>query len=177
MAELKKNNRLNNIIENLSSSEEKKVFAALKQLRKHGKKEVIIPLIDTLHLSKNEDIKSEITNLLFDLKDQGVVENLVLSIENEKYILERPTLISIFWQSSLDSSQFISTFIKEAIKGDYLVGIEVLSVIDNYDSTFQETEIEDLKFDLDEAIESEQTEKRNLLISIRSAIDSLNLEF
>ena len=86
-------------------------------------------------------------------------------------------LISIFWQSSLDSSEHISSIVKQAIKGDYLVGIEVLSVIDNYDATFQETEIEDLKFDLDEAIQTETTEKTNLLITIRSAIDSLNLEF
>jgi hypothetical protein len=67
--------------------------------------------------------------------------------------------------------------VKQAITGNYIVGIEVLSVIDNYDATFQETEIEDLKFDLDEAIQNEVTEKRDLLISIRSAIDALNLEF
>ena len=106
-----------------------------------------------------------------------MVEDIILAIERDEFIAEKPILISIFWQSSLDSSQYISAFIKEAIKGDYFVGIEVLSVIDNYDITFQETEIEDLKFDLDEAIEMEETDKKNLLISIRSAIDMLNLEF
>ena len=114
---------------------------------------------------------------MFDLKDQSVVEELIKAIDNDKYNNEKATLISIFWQSSLDSSEHITTIVKQAIKGDYLVGIEVLSVIDNYDTTFQETEIEDLKFDLDEAIQTEETEKRDLLISIRSAMDALNLEF
>ncbi|PCI94091.1 MAG: hypothetical protein COB15_14960 [Flavobacteriales bacterium] len=177
MSESKKNNRINNIIVALSSTEEKKIFTALKQLRKHGKKEAIIPLIDLLSSTQNEEIKDEIASLLFDLKDQSVVEELIKAIDNDKYNNEKATLISIFWQSSLDSSEHITTIVKQAIKGDYLVGIEVLSVIDNYDTTFQETEIEDLKFDLDEAIQTEETEKRDLLISIRSAMDALNLEF
>lgn len=177
MATTKKNTRLNNIINDLSSKEEKKVKTALKQLRKHGKKEVIKPLITLLSSTDNESIKEEITSLLFDLKDQSVVEEIITIIDSNEYPLQTATLISIFWQSSLDSSEHITTIVKQAIKGDYIVGIEVLSVLDNYDATFQETEIEDLKFDLDEAIEEEQSEKRNLLVSIRMAMDSLNLEF
>ena len=177
MATQKKNTRLNNIINDLFSSEEKKVFTALKQLRKHGKKEAIKPLIELLATTENDEVKSTITALLFDLKDQTVVEEIITAIESGKYQNEMATLISIFWQSSLDSSENITTIVKQAIKGDYLVGIEVLSVLDNYDTTFQETEIEDLKFDLDESIEDDNTEKRNLLVSIRMAVDSLNLEF
>jgi hypothetical protein len=177
MAEPKKNNRFDNIIKDLSGENDKKVFTALKQLRKHGKKEAVIPLIDLLSTTTNDDIKTDVTSLLFDLKDQTVVEELIKAIQSDDYIAEKPILISIFWQSSLDSSEHITTIVGEAIKGDYMVGIEVLSVLDNYDTTFQETEIEDLKFDLEEAIEMDDSEKKNLLISIRSAIDSLNLEF
>lgn len=177
MATIKKDTRLNNIISDLTSSEEKKIFTALKQLRKHGKKEAIKPLIELLSSTENDEIKSEITALLFDLKDQSVVEEIIDAIESNNYPSEMATLISIFWQSSLDSSENITTIVKQAIKGDYMVGIEVLSVLDNYETTFQETEIEDLKFDLDEAIEEEYSEKKNLLISIRMALDTLNLEF
>jgi len=177
MTTIIKNNRLNNIITDLSSLDEKKIFTALKQLRSHGKKEAIRPLIELLSSSNNEEIKSEIAALLFDLKDQSVVEELISAIESNNYQSEMATLISIFWQSSLDSSENITTIVKQAIKGDYLVAIEVLSVLDNYDTTFQEGEIEDLKFDLDEAIEEDDSEKRNLLITIRMALDSLNLEF
>lgn len=173
----KKNTRLNNIITDLASSEEKKIFTALKQLRKHGKKEAIKPLIELLSSTNNDDIKNEITALLFDLKDQSVVEEIIAVIDSNSYSSENATLVSIFWQSSLDSSEHITSIVKQAITGDYIIGIEVLSVLDNYDTTFQETEIEDLKFDLDEAIEEDQSEKRDLLISIRMAIDALNLEF
>jgi len=173
----KKNTRLNNIITDLASSEEKKIFTALKQLRKHGKKEAIKPLIELLSSTNNDGIKDEITALLFDLKDQSVVEEIIAVIDSNSYSSENAILVSIFWQSSLDSSEHITSIVKQAITGDYIIGIEVLSVLDNYDTTFQETEIEDLKFDLDEAIEEDQSEKRDLLISIRMAIDALNLEF
>ena len=177
MTQSKLGSRLTNIINDLSSEDEKKVFTALKQVRKHGKREAINPLIELLHSSSNDDIKNEIASILYDLKDQTVVEDIIIALENDKYEEEKATLVSVFWQSSLDSSEHIKTIVRQAISGDYLVGIEVLSVIDNYEATFQETEIEDLKFDLDEAIETEGTEKVNLLISIRSAIDALNLEF
>jgi hypothetical protein len=177
MTTIKKDTRLSNILSDLSSSDEKKVFTAIKQLRKHGKKEAIKPIIELLSSTSNEEVKSEITTLLFDLKDQSVVEELINLIDSNNYQSEMATLISIFWQSSLDSSENITSIVKQAIKGDYLVAIEVLSVLDNYDTTFQENEIQDLKFDLDEAIEEDESEKRNLLITIRMALDSLNLEF
>ena len=177
MLEPKKNNQLSNIIADLTSKENKKILFALEQLRKHGKKEAFLPLIDTLITTTNDEIKQEIINLLYDLRDQTIVETIISAINNKKYTSIKPILISIFWQSSLDVSQYISTFIKQAIKGDYLVGIEVLSVIENFNSTFAEDEINDLKFDLEEAIEIEKTEKVNLLISIKAILGSLNIEY
>ena len=173
----KKNSRLQNIIKDLASSDEKKVLTALKQLRKHGKKEAIEPLIKLLSTTNNATIQTEIEGLLFDLKDQNVVEEIVAVIKKNNYPTVATTLIAIFWQSSLYGSTHLSTFVQQAITGDYMVGVEVLSVIDNFEATFQETEVEDLKFDLDEAIEEDQTEKKELLISIRMAVDGLNLEF
>lgn len=173
----KKNNRFNNIIRDLTSKDETKVFTAIKQLRKHGKREAIKPLIETLSKTNNEEVKQEIINLMYDLKDQSVVDEIMLAIEDDLYENEKATLISIFWQSSLDGSDYLSTFVREAIKGDYMTCIEVLTVIENFDATFQETEVEDLKFDLDDAIEQEETEKINLLIGIRKVLDEVNLEF
>lgn len=173
----KTNNRINNIINNLKSDNTKKVISAIKQLRKHGKSEAIYPLIEKLNTTNNDEIKREITSLLFDLKDQSVVDTIITAIKDKKFTTEKAILISIFWQSSLDGSQHITTFVKEAIEGDYITGIEVLSVIDNFDATFQETEIEDLKYDLEEAIETTKSEKSILLNSIKLAVNSLHLEF
>jgi len=173
----KNSNRFNNILKDLSSKDEKKVLTALKQLRKHGKPEAIRPLIEVLKNSTNEIVRSEVLSLLYDLKEQNVVDEIILAIEDEYFVNEKALLIAIFWQSSLDGSEYLSTFVKEAIRGDYLTCIEVLTVIENFEATFQETEVEDLKYDVDEAIELEETEKRNLLIGIRKVLGEVNLEF
>jgi hypothetical protein len=177
MDKTKKNNRLNNIIKDLSSDDKMKVSVALTQLRKHGTKEAILPLIETYVNYNNEEIKREALAILYDLKDQSVAEEVILAIESDQFANDKNALIAIFWQSSLDGSQYISTFVKEAIKGDYLTCIEALSVIENFDASFDESEIEDLKYDLDEAIEIEEEEKAKILLVIKSTLEALNIEY
>lgn len=171
-----KKNRFNNILTDLASDNTKKVLTALKQLRKHGKPEAIKPIIDVLTNTKDEAVKQEITTFLYDLKDESTIQALIDLVENEKYAASKSLLISIFWQSALDGSNHLSFFIQQAVKGDYMTCIECLTVIENFDATFQEEEIMDATYDLSEAIENEDSEKKNLLISLHSVVSSLNME-
>ena len=172
-----KNNRFNNILKDLSDNDSKKVLTAISQLRKHGKKEAIIPLIKTYSSSASDEIRQEIVSLFYDLKDQAVVEEIIIAIADEQFIEERSLLVSIFWQSALDGSDYLSDFVRAAIHSDYLTCLEALTVIENFDSTFDENEIDDLKYDLDEVIDSEETEKAKLLASIKLALEGLNVEY
>jgi len=176
MTSTKQDNRFNNILKDLASDDAKKVSTAIKQLRKHGKSDAILPLIDVLATSENEIIKQEITSFLFDLKDESAIAPLLSAIENEKYSTYKNVLLSVFWEASLDASEHISFFVKQAINGDYISCLECLTVIENFDATFKEEDIEDLKFDLDEAIENND-EKQDLLISLKASLDTLNVEF
>jgi len=175
--EQKKNNRLKNILADLVSDEEKKVTTAIKQLRKHGTAEAIVPLLDKYSSSNSESIKSDISSLLFDLKDESVVPEIINAVNSKKYDEIKPFVISILWQAAIDSSSHISTLVSQAIKGDYLTCIEVLTVIESYDTTFNEQEIEDLKFDIDETIESQEEEKQKLLLTIKTVIEGLPVEY
>ncbi|MCB9364865.1 MAG: hypothetical protein H6587_09875 [Flavobacteriales bacterium] len=172
-----KNNRLNNILKDLNGSDENKITTAIKQLRKHGNAKVIEPLLDKYIESKNDIIKEDITSLLFDLKDESAVPELISVMSKAKFIKIKPFIISIFWQAAIDSSNHISILVKEAIKGDYMTCVEVLTVVESYDASFNEEEIEDLKFDLDEAIEEADIEKQKLLITIKSVLENLNIEY
>ena len=172
-----KNNRLNNILKDLNGSDEKKITTAIKQLRKHGNAKAIEPLIDKYMSSDNDIVKENITSLLFDLKDESAVPELINVMSKAKFEKIKPFIISILWQAAIDSSNHISTLVKEAIMGDYMTCIEVLTVIESYDSSFNEEEIEDLKFDLDEAIEEADIEKQKLLITIKSVLVGLNIEY
>jgi len=177
MKENSTKNRFNNIIKDLNSGEDKKVLTAIKQLRKHGKPEAIEPLLDLYVSTNNDTIKNDITTLLFDLKDESVVPVIMNAVESEKYSQINSFLISIFWQAAIDSSSYITNLVKQAIKNDYFSCLEVLSVIESYDTTFDETEIEDLKFDIDDAADEADEEKRKLLLTLKNAVENLSIEY
>lgn len=177
MEEQKQNNRLNNIIKDLKSGDDAKIEIAIKQLRKHGNSKAIEPILDFYIQSENLEHKNLISNLLFDLKDEEVVGELIKMLSKEKFKNFKPFIISIFWQSSIDASAYISTFVKEAIKGDYLTCIEVLTVLESFDTTFNEEEIEDLKYDIEDVIEEMDTEKQIILNEIKSILESLAIEY
>ena len=98
------NNRFNNIIKDLKSDDKEKILVAIKQLRSHGQKEAIAEILDVFIQTNDKEIKTELTNLLFDLKSETAVLPLLKAINDKKYNSIKPFLISIFWQSSLDAS-------------------------------------------------------------------------
>lgn len=178
MAVKRNDNKFNNIIKDLQGSDTQKVLTAIKQLRKSGKPEAIEPLLDVYLSNKNSEVQQAITELLFDLKAENTTSAIIDAIENDKYLSIKAFLISIFWQSGLDASNHLDTLVQEAVNGDFSICLEVLTVIENFDATFGEDEVNDLIFDLEENIDSEENEeKQKLLISLRMVLQQLNIEF
>src|SRR5690606_20658506 len=178
MAVKRNDNKFNNIVKDLQTKDVNKVLTAIKQLRKSGKPEAIPPLLEVYLSKPEEEIKQAITELLFDLKADNTTVAIINAIENEKYSSIQPFLISVLWQSSLDASPHIAFLVQQAIDGSYLSCLEVLTVIENFDATFNEDEINDLVYDLEEDIEYEEDEeKQKLLISLRMVLQQLNIEF
>ncbi|MCB9336402.1 MAG: hypothetical protein H6586_09640 [Flavobacteriales bacterium] len=175
--EKNKDNQYNNIIKDLNSKDESKVLIAIKQLRKYGKPESIDALLNLYISTHNSTVKSEITSILYDLKDEQSVGRIISAIENEKYATIKPFIISILWQSSVDASSYLDVLITQAIEGDYEICLEVLTVIENLDTTFNADEISDINYDLIEAIENEETDKKFLLISLKDVIDNLTSDY
>lgn len=178
MAVKRNDNKFNNIIKDLQASDTQKVVTAIKQLRKSGKPEAIEPLLDVYLVNKDSEVQQAITELLFDLKAENTTQAIIDAIENDKYFSIKAFLISIFWQAGLDASNHLGCLVQEAVNGDFSVCLEVLTVIENFDATFGEDEVNDLIFDLEENIDHEENEeKQKLLISLRMVLQQLNIEF
>lgn len=175
----KNNNRFNNIIKDLKSNEIEKVLTAVKQLRLHGKKEAIAEIIDVLIETTNEDVKKNITNLLFDLKDEKAVLPILKAINDKKYHAIKPFLISIFWQSSLDASEHLGALVRIATKNDYNSCLEVLTVIETFDTSFDEEQIMDAVYDIEEKLDDYEIDEeyRKLLHLLKETVSSLKVEY
>ena len=175
----KNNNRFNNIIKDLKSNNTEKVLTAIKQLRLHGQKEAIAEILEVFTETTNEDVKKSITNLLFDLKDEKAVLPLLKAINDKKYQTIKPFLISIFWQSSLDASEHLGSLVRIAVKGDYNACLEVLTVIETFDTSFDEDQIMDAVYDIEEKLDDYEIDEeyRKLLYLLKETVSSLKVEY
>lgn len=177
--EKENNNRYNNIIKDLKSTDKEKILIAVKQLRSHGQKEAITDLLDVYISNEDADIKNSITNLLFDLKDEKSIPILLKAINDKKYASIKAFLISIFWQSSLDASEHLGTFIRFAVKGDYNICLEVFTVIESFDSSFDEDQIQDAIYDIEEKLDDDELDEeyKKLLYLLKDVVSQLSVEF
>jgi len=165
------------IIKDLKASDSKIVLQALKKSRKEGSAMVFQAILDVLKDTDEPLVESAIIEFLYDLKDETSIPILIQAIENEAFEYYSSFLIAAFWQSAIDGSDHIQLFVKKAIESDYMTALEALTVVENFDSTFDEQLLDECKTDLSIAIDEEEDEdKKSLLESLHDVIQNLAIE-
>ena len=165
------------ILKDLGASDPKIVLDAIKRNRKDGNQKTFKALLETLGKTDEPTVESAIIEFLFDLKDSSATPELIRVLEENSLEFYNSFLVAAFWQSKLDGSEHLSLFVRHAIKGDYMVCLEALTVIENFDSAFSESELQSCSLDLAEAIEEEKnSDKKALLENLKEVIDKLPIE-
>ncbi len=118
------------LLQNLKSDDENKVFIAIKDLRARGNSSYMPELLNLLSNTTHEEIYREITRLLCDIKDTQVIPYLIDGITDDKYVGIRNTLVSACWQSGMNFSNDLDVFVDIFLKEDYLTALEAFSVIE-----------------------------------------------
>lgn len=169
------NKKLKALIEKLYSGSDNTVIETIDELRKHGAAEAILPLVETLVSHPSEKVKSEIIDFLFDLKVDEALQPLITAIADKRNKEYKNTLISALWHSSLDASEHLTFLVEQAIGGDYLTCLEVLTVVENLNGPFQPDEIENLLTLLDEK-KGKNPETQDLLEQIESVLQNFLID-
>lgn len=158
--------------EELLSGKETIVLDAIKKIRAEGNRELIPDLV-RLWLKEEGAIKTELTNLLYELKDNTVTEALIELLDEKEFIPAREQILTIFWNAGLDTREHLSTLVRIALQGNYMQTLEVLTIIENLDPPFPEEEIMDALIQLKSYFanpEAEKEEKFKLLQTITTII-------
>lgn len=175
MSEEKK--EIKSILKDLQSKDTSKILEALKRNRKVGNQETFKAVLNCLKETDDPNVEANIIQFLHDLKDESSIPLLIEAIEDEEYSYYHSFLIASFWQSSLDGSDYIELFIRKAIKNDYMTTLEVLTVVENFDSFFSQDELIEYEADLNDAVlEEENAEKKKLLESLADVVRNLPIE-
>jgi hypothetical protein len=119
------------LIKNLHSTNQEILINTLKFISTDGNKDIMPEVINLLQQTNSTVIKNEIIKILENLKDPYSAPKLVDAIEDEGYKEELPILVSACWKNGLNYDEYIETFVKIFIRGDFQLAFDAFTVIDN----------------------------------------------
>jgi hypothetical protein len=121
----------NEIVRRLRSDKLNLVIPVLNHLRKSIHAAAYLPeVIHLLYETKNTETRRELSLFLSDIKDPDGIPHIIDALKDEQYKPVWNIIISACWQSSLNYSKVLDTFIGIFLKEDYLTSLEAFSVIE-----------------------------------------------
>jgi hypothetical protein len=123
----KKNTELLN---RLNSSNYFVIVEALREIKEYGTINIIPHLFDLINENTPDIIKKDILRLICDIKEQSAAPLMVEAITKRDFGNYTSEVVATFWQSRLDFSSYLPTFIRIFIKEDYQTALEAFTVVE-----------------------------------------------
>jgi len=167
MAENKSTQKIKKLLEDIQSTDEKKISKAVKSLESHGNTTVIKPLANRLLSPISEKNKTEILELFSSLKDSSACVEVMEIIEDEKFRSIRQWMLSTIWNTKVDFSGYIDEFVLIATQGDFMEAMDCLTIIENLEGPFMEEDLLECELHLKNYVESnpEKDEQKEYILS------------
>lgn len=139
----------------LHSTKPEQVLGALKRIPEEGNASLIKPLLRTfLAWPDDEDIKSKTKKILGELKTRDAIPELIAALDEDEFESIRALIISVFWHAGIYPSDELEVLIRHAIRGDYMVAVEVITVLENSDEFTDPDLVQQFMLDIDEYLDS-----------------------
>jgi len=146
-------------LEKLDSKKENDLLDAIKALRTDGNIQTTSKIIALLNRDVSDNVKNEVIRFLYDLKAQVALEPLFEAIQDENLRPYRAILISALWQSTVDGSSRMIELIELTSDSDYMEALEILTVLENFETSFNEDEVFEAIAIINEAKDSHENEE------------------
>ena len=172
--------KLISLLEVLEKGTPEKRLESIQSLKVHGDETTIKPLVECLMKEDDDSVKKEIISLLNTTKSTKVPVEIIKCIENDAYQKVHQILLASIWNSGLDYTQYMEQIVACTIKGDLMHAIECITIIENIEGEFLETQIMEpiilLKKYLVEKKNSDDPKNeilKEILITLQTINDSL----
>ncbi len=137
-----KSKALKQLISDLQSGDADVTQKALEKVPTKGTYEVIPPLLEVIDNHLSDVLVDKAKTILNDLKSSDARTPLSQGLSHKNHLV-REACLSAFWNSSLNSPEYLDLFVKAAIEGTYMEAVEAFTVIENLDGPFQEEQVND----------------------------------
>ena len=156
--------KIANLLADIQSGQASKTTTALDALQVVGDESVIEPLI--LEMGKG-NATGEILEFLSSLKNTPAKAKIMECVLNPTLKAQQQLVLSSVWNSPLDYSEYLSTFVKLAVSEDFMTTLECLTIIENLEGPFEEQSVLESQLFLKEYLDGEypKTKEKNQLIS------------
>ena len=157
---------INQLKEDLSSSNDSVITKALTKTRAKGNEQLINPLIELYTKTQNQKIKEEIKSIFSELKNKDILDFLLPQLSEGSNEVKELILFSI-WSSGIDMTDHIPELIEVSCSGDYMVILEALTVLENLEGPFNEDDLFQANTLLQQYLyESEDSKEKELIKSM-----------
>jgi len=149
-----KNKKVEALMSLLHSTKSTEVIAALKKIPDQGNASLVKPLLRTyLAWPDDADIQERIEKILGELKTQEAIPELISALEDGEFDSLRAMIISVFWHAGIYPTDELDVLIKNAIRGDYMVAVEVVTVVENSDVFTDPDLVQEFMLDIEEFLD------------------------
>lgn len=160
------------LVTDLFSTKIETVRAALDKVPSQGNARMVIPLLKTYKSWDHEpEIQEKIAVILGQIKSESAIPELVEALEDPDFDNERALILSSFWHAGLFPINDVDVLVRHAIKGDFFVTLEALTVIENIDAPLDTEMLQGAIFDIDEFLdENPEAPHAELLNQLKEVI-------
>lgn len=130
--------KVEKLLKDIESGDIKKISPALDALQVYGDSSVIQPLFDIIGQDTDETVKNEIQEFLSSLKDSSAKETVIGILRGASQEEQIIRILSTIWNSPLDYSSYVADFVKAAVRGNFMVALECLTILENLEGPFEE---------------------------------------
>lgn len=165
------NKVIEGILADFESEDDAIILDALKRVKSKGNASVIKPMVAVYSTSESDEVRGEIRSLLAQIKVKNALIEMVESLAEGDDDVNEMLLFSI-WNANLNASEYLAEIVDASCRGDYMVALEGLTVIENMDGPFSEEVLTDARLVLNEYFNNEEDEKVDLMKSILGIINN-----
>jgi hypothetical protein len=159
--------KIESLLLDVKSSNTAIVKTAFEGLKIVGEPSILHPIILELNTKNHTEKNALILEFLACLKDRkarSVMMDLIQQTELKEY---QQLLLSTIWNSPLDYTDYLEVFVDLALKGDFIITLECLTIIENLDGPFSEKSVMEAQVLLGAYAESnpDKNSQKGMLIS------------
>ena len=159
--------KIESLLLDVKSSNTAIVKTAFEGLKIVGEPSILLPIILELNTKNHTEKNALILEFLACLKDskaRSIMMDLIQQTELKEY---QQLLLSTIWNSPLDYTDYLEVFVDLALKGDFIITLECLTIIENLDGPFSEKSVMEAQVLLGAYAESipDKNSQKGMLIS------------